>query len=333
MSSSKVTIKEVAQRANVSIATVSRYLNKPTSIKKDNRTRVEKAIQELNYHPLFFARLLAGGKLNTFGLIIPGYEGIFYSFYAQEIVRGVASALEREAIDLHLHIFGKRDSFNSSLVEGVIFADVIGNEAQLRRLLKEEVPVVVMNKKVDDPGVSFVAIDNFKGAYDATEFLITHGHTAIVHLGGDPRVQCAQERVEGYKAALAKHAVPVNEDYLCMTHFSCREARDHLEVLFAGDKRPTAIFCCSDEVAKEVIAFAEEKGIAVPDDLSVIGFDDNPLLAYGNVLLTTVRQPFQQMASSAVKLLKESARKNAAPQQMVLDPELVIRDTVGFISS
>ena len=96
MSSSKNTIKEVAKRAGVSIATVSRYINNPSSIKGENRKRVEAAVKDLNYQPLAYARRLAGGKLNTFGLIIPGYEGIFYSFYALELIRNVALELDKK---------------------------------------------------------------------------------------------------------------------------------------------------------------------------------------------------------------------------------------------
>jgi LacI family transcriptional regulator len=331
VSVSKITIKEVAKRAGVSIATVSRALNNPSSVKNENRERVEKAIQELHYQPLFFARLLAGGKLNTFALIIPGYEGIFYSFYALEIIRGVAASLEQEGIDLHLHIFGHKDNFNSSLAEGVIFADVIGNEGQLKRLLDEKMPVVVMNQKVDNPNLSYVAIDNFKGAYEATEFLLHHGHKRILHLAGDVSVQCAQERLEGFQAALKKNGIDPKKEHVRVTHFSCREAREHLEELFASKNPPTGIFCCSDEVAKEVLTFAEEKEIEVPKRLSVIGFDDNRLLAYGNILLTTVRQPLLKMAAHAVQILKDTVQKQMSPQHLVLEPELIVRDTVSFV--
>ncbi|MFA5271400.1 MAG: LacI family DNA-binding transcriptional regulator [Candidatus Omnitrophota bacterium] len=108
--SSSITIKEVAKKAGVSIATVSRYFSNPSSIKGDNRTRVEQAVKELGYQPFIFARKLAGGKLDTFGLIIPGYEGVFYSFYALETIRTVALALDKKSIDMHLHLFWNKDN-------------------------------------------------------------------------------------------------------------------------------------------------------------------------------------------------------------------------------
>ena len=257
--SSSITIKEVAKKAGVSIATVSRYLANPASIKGENRKNVQQAIQELDYQPFVYARKLAGGKLNTFGLIIPGYEGIFYSFYAIETIRNVALALDKKGIDLHLHLFWNKDNFRTSLVDGVLFADIIDNESQLKRLVKENFPLVVMNKKIEDPAVSYVAIDNFKGAFSATEFLIHHGHRFIAHLAGDLRVQCARERLDGYKSALEKNKIKVKNEYIKNTNFSSREAREKLEELFLLKEPPTAIFCCSDDIAEEVFKFCGRK--------------------------------------------------------------------------
>ncbi|MDD3296057.1 MAG: LacI family DNA-binding transcriptional regulator [Candidatus Omnitrophica bacterium] len=330
MSSSKITIKEVAKKAGVSIATVSRFLNK-FPLKEENRQRVESAVKELNYQPSLYARRLAGGHLDTFGLIIPGYEGIFYSFYALEIIREVAAVSSEKGIDLHLNVFWNKDSFKTSLVDGVIMADVIGNEAQMKRLLKEEIPLIVINHKVEDPQVSFVAINNFKGAYEATEFLIQHGHKKIAHLAGDLRVQCADDRFQGYKAALEKGGIRVNKDYIKVTNFSRKEAREKLEEIVSFGDMPTAIFCCSDEIASEVLNFSEEKRIKVPEQLSVIGFDDNPHCLYGNLMLTTVRQPLKTMVNRAVGILRDNIAGRGGPQRVELDTELIIRDTVNFL--
>lgn len=331
LSSNKITITEVAKAAGVSIATVSRYLNNPNSLRQKNRQKVEKTVKDLDYHPLIYARRLAGGKLNTFGLIIPGYEGIFYSFYALEIIRGVAEVLDKKGIDLHLHIFWNKDNFQTSLIDGVIFADIIGNENQVKRLVKEGVPVVVLNRRADDFEASYVAVNNFKGAYDAVEFIIKHGHKRIAHLAGDLRVQCAQERLDGYKRALEKNGIEVQEEYVKITNFSRKETRLKLEELFSLKSVPTAIFCCSDDVASEVLSFAEERKINIPKQLSVIGFDDNPHCFYGKLMLTTVRQPFRAVVSQGVEILKEITDKKLSIRKEVIEPELIVRDTVDFI--
>jgi len=330
VSSSKITIKDVALKAGVSIATVSRFLNN-VPLKEGNRKRIEEVVKELNYQPLLYARRLAGGKLDTFGLIIPGYEGIFYSFYALEIIREVASSLGVKGIDLHLNIFWDKDNFKTSLIDGVIMADVIGNENQLKRLVAEDVPLVVINRQIEDVDVSCVAVNNFKGAYEATEFLVHHGHKRVAHLAGDLRVKCAQDRVEGYKSALEKNGVALLKDYIKITNFSRKEARFKLEELFSLKNPPTAVFCCSDEIASEVLNFAEERRIIVPKELSVVGFDDNPHCLYGNLMLTTIRQPLKAMVQQAVKILEENVESKKSTQQIVLDTELIIRDTVDFI--
>jgi len=330
VSSSKNTIKDVARKAGVSIATVSRFLNN-VSLKEGNRRRIEEAIKELDYQPLLYARRLAGGKLDTFGLIIPGYEGIFYSFYALEIIREVASSLGVKGIDLHLNIFWDKDSFKTSLIDGVIMADVIGNENQLKRLVKEDIPLVVINRQIEDLDVNCVSVNNFKGAYEATEFLTHHGHKRVAHLAGDLRVKCAQDRVEGYKSALDKNGVEIYKEYIKTTNFSRKEARMKLEELFSLKNPPTAVFCCSDEIASEVLNFAEEKKIKVPKELSVVGFDDNPHCLYGNLMLTTVRQPLKAMVQQAVKILEDNVESKKAVQRVVLDTEFIIRDTVDFI--
>jgi len=332
VNSRRVTIIDVAKEARVSIASVSRFLNNPSILRKENREKISQAIKKLNYHPLIHARRLAGGKLNSFGLIIPGYEGIFYSFYALEIIRNVGLALERKGIDLHLHIFWHKDNFNTSLVDGVIFADIIDNKLQLERLLKENLPSVVINKKIENTKVSFVAVDNFKGAYEATDFLIKHGHKRIAHLAGDLNVQCAQERLEGYREALKKNNIKIENSYVKVANFSRVLAREKLQELFSLPKIPTAIFSASDDMAQEALNFANEKEIKVPDKLSIIGFDDNPHCIYGNFALTTVRQPLGKMAYSAVEILKDLVdKKDTSLKKIILSPELVIRDTVSFI--
>ncbi|MFH1504481.1 MAG: LacI family DNA-binding transcriptional regulator [Candidatus Omnitrophota bacterium] len=330
MSSSKITIKEVARKAGVSTATVSRFLNK-TSLKEKNQKQIEEVIKELGYQPSLYARRLAGGKLGTFGLIIPGYEDIFYSYYAIEIMREVAADLSSQDIDLHLNVFWDKDDFKTSLIDAVLMADIIRNEDQLKRLIKEEIPLVVINNRAKEYDVSSVAIDNFKGASKAIEFLVHHGHKRIAHLAGDLRVQCSQERLEGYKSVLEKKGIKVSQDYVKVIDFSRKRARAALEELFSLEKAPTAVFCCSDEVAIEVLNFAKEKGINIPKDLSVIGFDDNPQCLYDKLMLTTVRQPLKEMVHQAIKILKEITERTKSPQKIVLDTELIIRDTVSFI--
>ncbi len=332
MNPRKVTIVDVAKEAGVSIASVSRFLNNPSILRESSRKNISQVIERLNYTPLIHAQRLAGGKLDSIGLIIPGYEEIFYSFYALEIIKGVGFAIEKKNLDLHINIFWNKDNFKFSLVDGVIFADIINNKHQLLRLLKYKVPVVVINKRIDDPEVSFIAIDNFRGAYDAVDFLVKHGHKKIAHLCGNLDVQCARERLNGYREALKKNNIPIKREYIKETEFSRVLAREALKELFSSSAPPTAIFAASDDMAQEALGFAREKGINIPHSLSVIGFDDNPHCTRDELSITTMRQPLSKMAHTAVGMLKNLIDgKDTSIHRIVLSPELVIRDTVDFI--
>lgn len=332
MHSNKVTIIDVARQAGVSPASVSRFINNSACLKDATRKKIASAIKKLNYQPFVYAQKLAGGRLGIFGLVIPGYEGIFYSFYAMEVIRSIGQALEGKDIDLHLNVFWERDNFKDSLVDGVIFADVINNQQQFLRLHEKKVPLVVINKKIYQPRVNFVAIDNFRGAYEATEFLIKHGHKRIVHLSGDLNTQCAQERFQGYKKALTNNKIAFDKKNLKETNFSRILARRAAEEIFSQDKPPTAIFSASDQMAQEVLNFAREKKINVPGDLSIVGFDDDYRCVYDDFALTTVRQPLTDMGITAVKILQQVAyKKKDLCVQKILKPELIIRDTVDFI--
>jgi len=333
-SADSVTIKEVAKSAGVSIATVSRVLNKFSSVKEKNKLRVLEAIEKLGYRPNIFARKLAGGKLNAIGLIIPGYEGIFYSFYAQEIIRNVGLGLERLKKDLLLHIFWGKDKFNSSYIEGVIFSDIINNEEQLKRVLKDKVPCLVLNKKIDNLPVSFVAVDNQGGASEAVNFLVELGHKRIAHISGDLKTQCAQERLSGYRQVLEKAGIDTPDYFVQAGNFSRAQARQAVEFLFKKKVKPTAIFCASDDMAYEVILYLLEDKIRVPEDVSVVGFDDNPQYSYGPVTLTTVHQPLDEMIKTGLKILSEHiSGETKMLIQKILPTRLVIGDSTSHALS
>ncbi|MBN2119878.1 MAG: LacI family DNA-binding transcriptional regulator [Candidatus Omnitrophica bacterium] len=329
---SAVTIKEVARYAGVSIATVSRVLNDSPSVKEKNKTRVLEAVRKLGYKPNVFAQRLAGGKLNVVGLIIPGYEGIFHSFYAQEIIKNVGLGLETLKKDLFLHIFWGKDNFSSSYVEGVIFNDIIRNQDQLNRIIEEELPCVVINKKVEEFKVSSVAIDNEKGAEEATKLLLELGHKKVVHVAGDLTTQCAQERLSGFKKSLEEAGVTIPDYFIQEGNFSRAQARKAVEFLFTQHEKPTAIFCASDDMAYEVILYLLEKGVKVPQDVSVVGFDNNPQYLHGPLAITTVHQPINEMVTKALKILQEHISGQTMVIKKVLPTRLIIGDSTTYAS-
>jgi LacI family transcriptional regulator len=326
-------IKDVARLAGVSIATVSRVINKRSSVKEKNRSRVLEAVRELKFNPSVVAQRLATGKSNVVALVIPRYEGIFYSFYALELIRGVGTLCDALKMDLLLNLTDARSSINLRNVGGAIFADVIGNRVQLEEALAAGIPIVVVNCFVEDLEVSCIAIDNKKGAAEAVNYLISLGHKRIAHITGDMVTQAASERLEGYKEALKKHGLALDEKIIFKTDYSRGQARQAAEKLIKMPNPPSAVFVASDSMALEVMAVAREQGKKIPQDLSIVGFDDNPSGLYGPVALTTVRQPLIKMAQESVKELNLlMSKKKTKVEKIILPAELVIRESCQKIA-
>ncbi len=328
-----VSIEDVARIAGVSISTVSRVINKSPSVKEDNRASVLEAIKKLKFQPSVLAQRLATGRTNVVTLVIPRYEGIFYSFYALELIKGIGTLCEVLKLDLLLHLTDGRSPLNIKGVGGVIFADLIGNRDQLDEALDSSIPTIVINHYVEDQEVSCISVDNVGGAESAVHYLVGLGHRKIAHIAGDLVSQAATQRLEGYKRALAKNNIELKPEYIIPTDYSRGQARSAAEKLVKMPHPPTAVFVASDSMALEVMTVARERGVKIPADLSIVGFDDNPSGLYGPVALTTVRQPFIKMAQDSVKelALLMSHAKNVPIRKVILPAELVIRESCQFL--
>jgi len=333
--SKTISITDIARLAKVSISTVSRVINKSPSVKEKSRKRIQEVIEELNFQPSIFAQRLATGKSNVIALVIPRYEGIFYSFYALELIRGIGTLAAALKLDLLLHLTDSRSNLNLRGIGGVIFADVIANRKQLEDALSLGLPSIVINNYVEDLPVSCIAIDNRSGAESVVDYLIGLGHKKIAHITGDLITQGAELRLEGYKRALAKNKIPLRQDYIEKTDYSRGQARQAAQNLINLEDRPTAIFVASDSMALEVMSVANERNLKIPGDLSLVGFDDNPSGLYGPVALTTVRQPLVKMAQDSVKELNVimNVNKKAPVKKIFLPTELVIRESCQHLGS
>jgi LacI family transcriptional regulator len=333
--SKTISIEDVARLAGVSIATVSRVINKASTVKEKNRLRVLDVIKQLKFQPSVFAQRLATGKSNVVTLVIPRYEGVFYSFYALELIRGIGTLCAVSKLDLLLHLTDARSPLSLRGVGGIIFADIIGNRHQLEDALSQGIPTVVINNYVEDLEVSCIAIDNVGGAEEAVNYLISLGHKKIAHITGDLVTQAAAQRLEGYKRALKKKNLEFRQDYVFKTDYSRGQARQAAENLIKMAEPPTAVFVASDAMALEVMTVARELGKSLPRDLSIVGFDDNPSGLYGPVALTTVRQPLIKMAEESVKELSifMDPKKKAKVRKVALPTELVIRESCQKIST
>ena len=322
-------IVDVAKTAGVSTTTVSHVINRVPTVTADNRRRVEAAIQQLHYRPNPAAQRLAGGRNDTVGLVIPQFhERIFGSYYAMEVIKGIGTVAERLQLDLLLHITGDRNFARLPGVAGLLFMDVDEGGELLDRTLDEGVPCVVINHFLEDLPISCVAIDNRAAAKQVVAYLAKLGHREIATVTGNLKAQSGLARLDGYVVGMKEHGLTIKEGYIQRADYSPDAARAGAEALLGRKDRPTAIFAASDEMALAVIETARRLRLRVPEDVSVVGFDDNPIAASAPVPLTTVYQPLGEMGKTALQILHQHiAGKRKAPFKVTLPIKLVERQS------
>ncbi len=329
----KINIIDVARTAGVSITTVSRVINNVPTVKEYNRRKVEEAVRKLGFRPNVTAQRLAGGKNNTMGLVIPRFEDMFRSFYISEIIRGVGIGTERFNLDLLLHITDGRSFINISSVSGVLFADIDQNEEQINYILQEKIPAVVMNHYLVELPLSCVAVDNKTAAKNVINYLLNLGHQNIATITGHLRTQVGLDRLGGYLEALKEAGLKQLDGYVQYGDYYRKSATVPAKQLLSLKERPTAIFAASDEMAFEVLEVAQQMNIKVPQDLSIVGFDDSPLAAHAVVPLTTVRQPLSDIGSKAVEILHQLLTLDKkVPVKLLLPTQLIERNSCQRIT-
>ncbi|MCA9406606.1 MAG: substrate-binding domain-containing protein, partial [Candidatus Omnitrophica bacterium] len=248
-------------------------------------------------------------------------------------IRGVGHACEALRQDLIFHITNGTNPLNSNNVGGIIFADIIENRKQVEAAMAAGTPCMIINNHADDLDVSYIAVDNKAGGQTAADYLTSLGHKRIATVTGNLSTQAGLERFEGFKKHLDKKNIDLPDEYVFKGDYSRRCARNAIEQFLALSNPPTAIFAASDEMALEVIATLLEKGKKVPEDMSIVGFDDNPSCLYGPVGLTTIRQPLFEMAEESVKTLNAIVNeKLEGSQKKILEPDLVIRESCASLS-
>lgn len=277
----------------------------------------------------------------TFVLVIPRFEDIFHSYYAGEIIRGVSLSASRLNADFLVHITdranhqGWLDStlMDKDYIDGIIFADIDNDVGIVKKAIRRGMPCMVLNNMLDEP-INYVAVDNRSAGFGAVKHLMKFGHSQIATVAGDVSTQAGLRRLDGYREALLEQDINVSRSYITFGEFLRTPARAAARKLLKLKNRPTAIFVASDVMALEVIDVAKSLGIRVPQDLSIVGFDNNPFSISGSVKLTTVSQPLAEMGRlGAENLFQISRGKVKLPVKVVLPTKLVKRQSVSTVAS
>lgn len=329
--SQEVTIFDVAREAEVSYSTVSRVINNK-GVSADKRDRVLRAMADLGYVANLQARSLAGGRSNIIGLLVHSLTVEYFG----EIARGVDEELAGVQYDLMLYTTHRRKGRESAyvtrltrnLVDGLLLVLPRNAEAYLETLRHRHFPHVLVDHQGIGSDVPSVGATNWQGAYDGTRYLIELGHRRIGFITGDMALGCARDRLAGYQQALADAAIPVEAELIREGDFMQQQGVVCANDLLDLPQPPTAIFASNDVSAFGVIEAAGKRGLRIPHDLSLLGFDDIPQAAQIYPALTTIRQPLAEMGRAAVQLLfTYISEPETAVQRIELPTTLVVRQS------
>jgi LacI family transcriptional regulator len=307
-------------------------INDDVHVKKETRERVLNTMQRLGFVANRQARSLAGGKSHSIGVLVPDLG----TGYIGEIIRGIDAELSLTDLDLILYTThrtaSKEASYVANLAQGMVDGlllvlprspvDFIGN------LTQRKFPFVLIDHQGAGRDCPAVGATNWQGAYNATEYLIKLGHVRIGFITGSMDLGCSGDRLDGYRSALRTHHIPFAPELVYEGDFQQLDGYAGTQALLDVPVPPTAIFASNDVMAMGVMDAVRSRGLRVPEDVSVIGFDDIPQSSMVHPALTTVNQPLEKMGRVATqKLLDLLQKPNSEAERIELPTELIIRDS------
>ena len=339
---SRATIFDVAERAGVSIKTVSRVVNNEPNVREATRERVSKAIQELNYRPDRSARTLAGNRTHLIGLVYddPANYEIPSAGYVIRMQQGALDACRNANCELLIHPCNFKDKnvgqqlqsmIDNAKPDGIVLAAPLSNMPKIVRAIgSTNTPFVRVSSGQNNGNHFAVSMNDRECSAEMTRYLASLGHQRIAFLNGDPMHAAVQIRYDGYLDGLRQCGIEFAEELVFAGDNSIGSGEVGAEKLLALDQPPTAIFAANDDMAAGVMRVADRLGIDVPGQLSVAGCDDVALARQVFPALTTIRQPLSAMAKRATEeLIQRSRGKSQLSGEEVFPAALVIRDSTG----
>lgn len=337
---SRATIKDVAKLAGVSKATVSKVLNNTAKISEQVRKQVQEAAEKLVYRPSQIARSLKNKTTKSIGLVLPSVTDPFFT----EVIRGVHSVATEKGYmvilcdseeDIRTE-FSYIQILEDIWVDGIVFSGIRGGkdeDEKIRILYDKGVPTVLVDRETEDYFTNAVIIDDKEAAFKATRYCLEMGHRKIGFIAAPLDVKIFSKRLEGYKEALQTFGLDVDENLIQQGDLSPRSGRMAAKRLLNCKKRPTTIFASTDMMAVGALKEIQESGLNVPKDISLIGFDDIPLVSLVTPSLTTVHAPSHEMGVEATRLLiRQIEGESVSRTKLILETKLMIRESVVRIS-
>lgn len=328
------TINDVARKAGVSITTVSHVINETRFVSDELRQKVNNAIAEVGYTPNQLARGLRSGVTATLGLMIPDNSNPYFAEIAKIIEEigfehGYSVILCNSAGDVNQEN-AYIDTLLSHMIDGIIFIAVNSKLENLLKIKERGIPFVLVDRDIPEYDGDVVLVNNEIGGYIATKHLLDLGHKKIACICGPSDVTPSADRVKGYIRALTEAGIPIKDQYIVAGDFEYQSGETAMEKLCSLTDIPTAIFVCNDMMAIGVLKRARSLNIHIPEDISIVGFDNIHFASAISPALTTISQPIQDLSKQAMNILINKIQKGnevLSGSRIILNPELVIRES------
>ncbi len=334
MSKQQATIKDIARKLRISVSTVSRALRNLHDVNPETRKNVLDLAKELNYEPNYIAQSLINKKTRIIGVIVPVIASSVFS----RILAGMNDAAQKHRYQLMICQSNENAEHEAELIRQLasfkidgLLISVSGQtryEGAFDILKQKEIPVVFFDRVLPNIDAPKVIVDEFQSAFTAVEHLIHCGHKRIAHLGGPPHLSISKDRLNGYLAAMKKHKVAVNKKLILACENFEEDALKNIQRLFSKKPFPDAVFAINDASAVILIKYLNRKGIRIPEEVAVIGFNNDHISEIVEPALTTIMLPCADIGHIAVDILVRRINDPTPPPQTItLHSNLIIRDS------
>lgn len=332
----KITISDIAKELGIAPATVSRALSDHPEISTSTKKKVKTAAERLDYRPNKIASSLRSGKTKVIGVLIPTAEHLFFG----SVIHGISNLASQHGYDVLIYQSNETEEFEKKGIDTFIGARVDGILASISKnttdfshfqsVKEKNIPIAFFDRTNDDLEISSVCIDDYMGAFMATESLIKSGYKRIAHISGPQRIKAFADRIRGYKAALNEYNINFDPYLIFKGDISIEAGRKGVQYFLELEKKPDAVFATEDFTALGALKELKEKGIKVPDQFGVIGFCNDLFGEHITPSLSTVDQKTVQMGEEAFNLIYELILKKGEKinqQKRILTPALILRES------
>lgn len=339
MSSKKPTIVDIAKALNVTPSTVSKAFSDHPRISQKTKDAVWAKAKELSYRPNFFATALRRGRSFLIGVVVPQIDNSFFS----SAVKGIEHVADASGYRVIITQSNDQAQREEAMVEALLNLHVdgiivsVGSRTQqyqhFERIIKKKIPLIFFDRVIDELPVSCVCVDDYQGAFEATRHLIQQGARNILHLAGQPQVPIFAQRIAGYQAALRDADIKLSPDWMQSSDLTVDDGRAIMQAWLAKHELPDAIFAARDAAAVGAIQVLRESGIAVPEQVAIVGFSDEPYARFVSPQLSSMQQHSFEQGNLAAEMLLEQIEQGAdiPRRREVLKPELIVRQSSGLL--